>query len=48
MLENIKDKCTVHTELSDAISSMRYKISVIHKGEHQLSKEAKLFLGSLN
>lgn len=48
MLENIKDKCTVHTELSDTISSMRYKISVIHKGEHQLSKEAKLFLGSLN
>lgn len=48
MLENIKDKCIVHSELSDAIQSMSYKISIIHKGEHQLSKEAKLFLDSLN
>lgn len=48
MLENIKEKCTVHTELSNTIKSMNYKISVIHKGEHQLSKEAKLFLESLD
>lgn len=48
MLENIKDKCTVQTELTHTIRPMNYKISVIHKGEHQLSKEAKLFLDSLN
>lgn len=40
--------CLVQEELSHAIKSMSYKVSVIHKGEHQLSREAKLFLETLN
>lgn len=41
-------KCLIQSELSEAIKSMNYKIVVVHKGEHQLSKEAKLFLDFLN
>lgn len=47
MVESIKDKCLIHSGLTEAIKTMNYKISIIHKGEHQLSKEAKLFLDSL-
>lgn len=47
MIEGLQDKCQLHTGLTDAIKTMNYKIAIIHKGEHQLSKEAKLFLDSL-
>lgn len=47
MVESIKDKCLIHTGLTESIKTMNYKIAIIHKGEHQLSKEAKLFLDSL-
>ena len=47
MVQNLQDKCQLHAGLTEAIKAMNYKIAVIHKGEHQLSKEAKLFLDSL-
>lgn len=48
MAGNLLDKCLMHTELTDVIKTMNYKIAIIHKGEHQLSQEAKLFLDTLN
>lgn len=48
MIANIKDKCMIHENLTTTIKTMNYKIAVIHKGEHQLSKEAQLFLDSLD
>ena len=47
MVSAISDKCLMHVELTETIKTMNYKIAVIHKGEHQLSKEATLFLNTL-
>jgi hypothetical protein len=47
MVSAIADKCSLYVELTDAIKTMNYKIAIIHKGEHQLSKEAKLFLDTI-
>lgn len=47
MVNAIADKCLMHVELTEAIKTMNYKIAIIHKGEHQLSKEAKLFLDTI-
>ena len=47
MAKNLLGKGLMHAQLTDAIKTMNYKIAVIHKGEHQLSKEAKLFLDTL-
>jgi DNA-binding transcriptional LysR family regulator len=47
MLEGLKDKIKIQKDLSEVIKAMTYKIVLIHKGEHQLSREGKLFLKQL-